>query len=442
MPITVDLATENLRTGTTSPNTWTHGGAGSGVKGVIIMIMHGTSNTDHVTAVSYGGSALSELQRNTDSSTEPGAAEIWFLGSSVPQGSQTASYTPGATTDDIQAVCITLLSSVDLYSIDVDGVNDNVANPSVTLTGETHRYAMAFAALYSGQTAISSLTAGSNCTAVGTGELAGNFTAQAFRQTTSAKGDFTIAVTVSTDDVAYAAAYIAERHLDFIMTTETATLTESMPMDFTMGTITENLTTSEEYSNGPSTVFSEDLTTSEDFYDTFGLNYTDDLITSEVLSDAFSGVFSDNLTTSEVVDTDLDTPTALLTRADKGSILTYAEMDANWNYLNDNKMERSVTTTASSATLTPNSTQSDFHVTALATNATFAAPTGTPTDGQTFTIRIKDNGTSRTLDWDEAYREVGVTLPTATTISKYHYVGLVYNDADNCWDVIAIATET
>lgn len=102
-----------------------------------------------------------------------------------------------------------------------------------------------------------------------------------------------------------------------------------------------------------------------------------------------------------------------------------------------------ITTTASSATPTPTggSLRNFFTVTALAANATFAAPSGTPVDGNYLTIRIKDNGTSRTLSWNAIYRVIGTTLPTATTISKTIYVGCRYNSADTKWDVIAVASE-
>jgi hypothetical protein len=98
-----------------------------------------------------------------------------------------------------------------------------------------------------------------------------------------------------------------------------------------------------------------------------------------------------------------------------------------------------VVTTASSATPTPNGEL--FTVTALAAGATFAAPAGTPVNGQRLLIRIKDNGTARTLAWNAIYRAVGVPLPTTTVIGKTIYVGIIYNSADSKWDVIATAQE-
>lgn len=102
-----------------------------------------------------------------------------------------------------------------------------------------------------------------------------------------------------------------------------------------------------------------------------------------------------------------------------------------------------ITSTASSSTPTPvgSAERNQFNVTALAANATFAAPSGTPADGNTLVIRIKDNGTARTLAWNAIYRAVGVVLPLTTVISKTMYVGCRYNAADSKWDIIAVTRE-
>ena len=64
--------------------------------------------------------------------------------------------------------------------------------------------------------------------------------------------------------------------------------------------------------------------------------------------------------------------------------------------LTNKRITKRVGTEASSATSTPTADTVDmWTVTALAASDTFAAPTGTPTNGQTLLIRIKDNGTAR-----------------------------------------------
>lgn len=102
-----------------------------------------------------------------------------------------------------------------------------------------------------------------------------------------------------------------------------------------------------------------------------------------------------------------------------------------------------VESTASSSTPTPAiaSASHQFNLTALAANATFGAPTGTPVDGGTLMLRVKDNGTARTLAFDAAFRALGVTLPTTTTANKTLYIGCRRNDADSCWDVLAVGVQ-
>ncbi|TXH45953.1 MAG: hypothetical protein E6Q97_30620 [Desulfurellales bacterium] len=80
-------------------------------------------------------------------------------------------------------------------------------------------------------------------------------------------------------------------------------------------------------------------------------------------------------------------------------------------------------------------------VTALATNLTINAPTSTPVQGEVLIIRIKDNGTARTLTWNTIYRIVGVTLPAATVANKLLYVGFIYNADDAKWDAVLVRQE-
>jgi hypothetical protein len=102
-----------------------------------------------------------------------------------------------------------------------------------------------------------------------------------------------------------------------------------------------------------------------------------------------------------------------------------------------------VVSTTSSATITPTSDTADqYEVLALATPATIAAPSGTPTDGQKLLLRIKDSGSSQGLTWTTssgAYRAVGITLPTSTVSGKTVYIGCMYNAQDSYWDVVGTA---
>lgn len=128
-----------------------------------------------------------------------------------------------------------------------------------------------------------------------------------------------------------------------------------------------------------------------------------------------------------------------------GTVATLAATQTftNKTFIDATNVVEEITTTTSSATPTPTggSLRNFFTVTALAVGATFASPSGTPVNGNYLTIRIKDNGTLRSLAWNAIYRAIGVTLPTTTAANKTIYVGARYNSADSKWDVIAVASE-
>lgn len=130
-----------------------------------------------------------------------------------------------------------------------------------------------------------------------------------------------------------------------------------------------------------------------------------------------------------------------LTRASPGVLevegVTIATASNTLTLTNKRHIKR-IGTETSSATSTPTSDSVDqWNVTALAEADAFAAPSGTPTNGQTLVIRIKDNGTARALTWNAAYRAGSdVTLPSTTVVNKTLYLGFIYNAADSKWDLV------
>lgn len=107
--------------------------------------------------------------------------------------------------------------------------------------------------------------------------------------------------------------------------------------------------------------------------------------------------------------------------------------------LTNKRINPRVNTISSSSTPTPaGDTTDEFTVTALAAGATFAAPTGTPVDGQMLTIRIKDNASPQTLAWNSIYRASSdLALPSTTIASKTMYLKFIYNATDTKWDFVA-----
>lgn len=100
-----------------------------------------------------------------------------------------------------------------------------------------------------------------------------------------------------------------------------------------------------------------------------------------------------------------------------------------------------VVTTADDATAVIDVGVTDqYQLTAIA-NATTFTTTGTPVNGRSITIRLKDAGVAKALTWDAVFRTIGVTLPTTTVANKTHYIGCKYNSADTKWDVLAVWVE-
>jgi hypothetical protein len=109
------------------------------------------------------------------------------------------------------------------------------------------------------------------------------------------------------------------------------------------------------------------------------------------------------------------------------------------NTLTNKRLTSRVTTVTDASTPSPSADNDDMYIlTALTQTATFAAPSGTPTQGQKLIVRVKDNGTARTLAWNAIYRASSdLSLPTITIASKTLYLGFIYNSTDTKWDLVS-----
>jgi hypothetical protein len=100
-----------------------------------------------------------------------------------------------------------------------------------------------------------------------------------------------------------------------------------------------------------------------------------------------------------------------------------------------------VGTTTSSASPTINTNNYDqYNITAQAANIVSMSTnlSGTPVSGQKLMLRIKDNGTTRTIAWGASFQSSGVaTLLTTTVAGKTHHIGFIYDDAVSKWICIA-----
>lgn len=147
-----------------------------------------------------------------------------------------------------------------------------------------------------------------------------------------------------------------------------------------------------------------------------------------------------NLTTAEAGAMEYDGTNLFFTRS--GTTRETFTFNEGTQTLTNKRITKRVGTTASSSSLTIAGDDVDMYtVTALAADITINAPSGTPTQGQTLLIRLKDNGTGRLITWNAIFRAIGVTLPATTTANKTMYVGCIYNTTDSKWDVVSVNEE-
>lgn len=98
-----------------------------------------------------------------------------------------------------------------------------------------------------------------------------------------------------------------------------------------------------------------------------------------------------------------------------------------------------VDTTTSSATPTPtgNYRQNDYYLTALATDPTFSAPSGTASLGNTLYIEITASGATRILSWNAVYTAGNThSLPTSLADGATVRCGFKYDGSN--WILIAL----
>jgi hypothetical protein len=131
--------------------------------------------------------------------------------------------------------------------------------------------------------------------------------------------------------------------------------------------------------------------------------------------------------------------------ADPGAnnLVIAGNFQTNSSIVNSRIAPRSLAAASTSGTVTPDSDLYDQVNYLLTGTATFAVPSGTPSNGQKLSIRLYAAST-QTVSWTTTaggYRIIGTTLPLSVAAGKTIYVGCVYNSTDAFWDVVAVATE-
>ena len=164
--------------------------------------------------------------------------------------------------------------------------------------------------------------------------------------------------------------------------------------------------------------------------------HTEDNHLSQIITTFSTGLTALNGLTDQVQNFATGT-TATASATNRGALSS-----ADWTTFNDKaSYTPRVQTVASSATVTAVNTNDIVTITAQAVGLTLANPTGTFSEGQSLIIRIKDNGTARSIAYGTNFRAIGVTAPTTTTANKTTYIGCIYNSTDTKFDIVGTCTE-
>lgn len=126
-----------------------------------------------------------------------------------------------------------------------------------------------------------------------------------------------------------------------------------------------------------------------------------------------------------------------LTVTRSGATATGVQFSPN---INSTRINPRTTTVADATSITPPSDTADVVIQSnsqAAGTLTINAPTGTPTDGQKFILRIKTTN-AQNYSFNAIYHfSTSVTAPTSIAAGKTDYIGCMWNATNSAWDVIA-----
>lgn len=201
---------------TTGARTWTHSPVLAAPRGVLVLIVINGASTDVVSAVTYGGVALTRAATAADTAGEAGRVYAYFLGSGVPAGAQTVSVTrSGTSAMYCYAMAFDAGGNTEIAASGV--LQEDRANPQVTLT--TTAASLRYVAINSGLANTTDLamtgdagTTGLSLSAVDFGNQVGRIDRWVVGAAAAAPsaGSVIVGYTSASDDVAFVAVAVAE----------------------------------------------------------------------------------------------------------------------------------------------------------------------------------------------------------------------------------------
>jgi hypothetical protein len=209
MAVAFDAVSEShSTTGASATYNWSHAG---GTPAGALLLVFNNANAFPYGAVTYGGVAMTAVPGSdaADTANEQGTVRAYFLGSSVPTGTQTVEVTESGSMTASYAVCYTVTAGADT---EVTGVVLEQENQALTEEnvddGSPGTNSLRFCGVMSGLANLA--TPGANSTGDGGSRISfGSRSDSACRETTAGQGSRPVGFDAASDDVA--AVYLAVR---------------------------------------------------------------------------------------------------------------------------------------------------------------------------------------------------------------------------------------
>lgn len=168
MAVAHDAVSES-HTGTTGHSgsasfTWNHVPVGT-PKGVVVFVIGISSATDIITSVTYGGTAMTAVTSGfaADTANEPGFCKAYFLGASIPTGTQAVVVNRTNNANVCYAMCATQTADSDTAYAGVQTQAENQVRSEINIDdGSPGTNSLRYAGAYNG--ASSNPAAGANST--------------------------------------------------------------------------------------------------------------------------------------------------------------------------------------------------------------------------------------------------------------------------------------
>ncbi len=219
MTVFYDVGTEVHRSTSAATVTFTHTATAANVMGVAVAFVKGGATQPTITAVSYGGVALVQIARATDTAGEQGAAEWWSVTAptAMPQGAQTVAYNTTTIASNVHVVVTTFTGAHPIRAVGSGTKSGSTASFSVSLTtGYMAGYALG--AFYGGGAEPATMSYSVDRTLIHDWDM-GAFYSEVFRSTNAfAAGSGPLVGfggdAFATDDVAFAAIYLSDNAIN------------------------------------------------------------------------------------------------------------------------------------------------------------------------------------------------------------------------------------